>query len=91
MGGREWGEDGVPNRGGEEKAAVQIQFILLGVFPDGFHSSLPELVGSSLIRLLNSISYYTSPVCFYSGLSSSPPPTALIQNLHWSEDRLSSQ
>ena len=51
MGGGGGGEDGVPNRGGEEKAAVQIKFILLGVFPDGFHSSLPEPVGSSLTRL----------------------------------------
>ena len=35
MGGEGWGEDGVPNHGGEEKAAVQMMFILLGVFPDG--------------------------------------------------------
>ena len=43
MGGDGWGEDGVPNHGGEEKAAVQMMFILLGVFPDGCHSSLALL------------------------------------------------
>ena len=69
-GARGWGEDGVSNRGGEEKAAVQIKFILLGVFPDGFHSSLPELVGSSLIRLLN-IASHTTPHLFASILGCS--------------------
>ena len=49
MGGGEWGEDEVPNYGGEEVTAV----MLWASYPDCSHRSLPELLVSSLIRLLN--------------------------------------